>query len=256
LSSPRDELADRLRDLRRRAGLSGDHLAASSAGVISQSRVSRVETGRALPSLPVVEEWLRLTEAGPDERREISELWEQAATAAVSWGKFRQGQKQQDIATLERESTHIQTFQPVVIPGLLQTAEYARRVMAMAYAGTNPKAVAARMERQSVLYDEAKRFDFLITEGAMRWHPPGVDMRPQLDRLHSVASLPNVAINVVPFEAPMVFLNMFILWDDQLATVETFTTVLELQEPADLDRLRQVWQQLQGTVVALQTWGG
>jgi transcriptional regulator with XRE-family HTH domain len=245
LSTPRDELARRLADLRKRAGLSGDALAGSSSGRISQSRVSRVENGRVLPTLEVVEEWLRLTEASPDERRGVTDLWEQAATAAVSWGKFRQGQKQQDIARLERESSHIQTFQPVVVPGLLQTAEYARQVMAMAYAGTNPKAIAARLERQSILYDETKRFDFLITEGALSWRPPGVDMRPQLDRLHSLASLPNITINVVPFEAPMVFLNMFILWDDQLATCETFTTILELVEPSDLDRLREVWRRLQ-----------
>lgn len=229
-------------------------MALNSRGVISQSRVSRVEAGRVLPSQTVLQEWLRLTGAAADEAREITAFWEQAATEAISLGRFRQAEKQADIAELEREASHIRTFQPVVIPGLLQTAEYARRVMAMGYAQTDARALAARMERQSVLYDESKRFDFLITEGAVRFRPPGMDMRPQHDRLTSVASLPNVSINVVPFEAPMVFLNQFILWDDQLATVETFTTMLELREARDLERLREVWERLSDSAVEASTW--
>jgi transcriptional regulator with XRE-family HTH domain len=251
-SSPREQLGSQLRDLRLEAGLSGDALAAASGGLISQSRVSRIENGRTLPTLQVLQEWLRLTNAPNPE--EVTELWQQVATEAVSWGHFRQGQKQQDIAALERESTRIQVFQPVVIPGLLQTAEYAKQVMGMAYAGTNPKMIAARMERQAVLYDEGKRFDFLITEGALSWHPPGMDMRPQLDRITAVASLPNVTIQVVPFEASMVFLNMFIIWDDQLATTETYTTVLELRETADLARLREVWERLSESAVDGLSW--
>jgi hypothetical protein len=81
-----------------------------------------------------------------------------------------------------------------------------------------------------------------------------MDMRPQHDRLRSVASLPNVSIKVVPFEAPIVFLNQFILWDDQLATVETFTTMLELREVRDLERLREVWQRLSEGAVEASTW--
>jgi hypothetical protein len=221
-------------------------MADRSGKLMSQSKVSRIERGRRLPTLPILEEWLRLTEATQEERQELAELWQRTMTTAVSRGEYRPFEKQRDIAELERECSHIQTFQPVVIPGLLQTAEYARRVMSMGYSGRADKqAVAARLERQSVLYDESKRFDFLITEGAMRWRPPGMDMRPQLDRLASVASLDTVSVSVVPFEAPLPFLNQFILWDDAFATIETFTTQLEVRESHDLERLREVWRRLQ-----------
>jgi Domain of unknown function (DUF5753) len=65
------------------------------------------------------------------------------------------------------------TYEPTVVPGLLQTAEYARRVVTMfepSYAELDvPAVVAGRLDRQAALFDPARRFSFLITEGALRW---------------------------------------------------------------------------------------
>jgi hypothetical protein len=71
-------------------------------------------------------------------------------------------------------------------------------------------AVAARMQRQSVLWDQGKTFDFVMCEAAFRMllRPPA-EMAGQLDRLLTVIGLPNVTLGIIPFGrelpiAPMV----------------------------------------------------
>jgi hypothetical protein len=63
------------------------------------------------------------------------------------------------------------------VPGLLQTAEYIRRVFQVFTwdpAGMEPHdtsaALAARLRRQEALYDESRQFDFIVTEAALRWY--------------------------------------------------------------------------------------
>jgi hypothetical protein len=91
--------------------------------------VSRLETGRTTPSLTDIEVWARATSASQEEVGELAALVEQLAVSTTSWRILHhlgRTDKQQDIAELERESPAICVFQPVMIPGLLQIAEYAR----------------------------------------------------------------------------------------------------------------------------------
>jgi transcriptional regulator with XRE-family HTH domain len=252
-TTPREQLGSRLRQLRTRAGLSGDALAKVSG--LSQSKISRVETGRSLPSVEEVRAWAAATKATAGELAELAGLVEQVATTATSWRVLQRlglVEKQREIAELESRANRILTFQPVVIPGLLQIAEYARRVMPMGYSGeADRRAVAARLERQSILYDERKHFEFLITEGALRWRPSDMNMRPQIDQLLSIASLSNVTIGIVPFDqASTIFMNQFVLWelpDETLVTVETYSAELTVTDAADVARYRQVWERLSQT---------
>jgi hypothetical protein len=123
-------------------------------------------------------------------------------------------------------------------------------------------AVAARIERQSILYDTSKRFDFLVTEGALRWQPPGLDMRPQLDRIMSMASPPNVSVSIVPFDnAPTIFMNQFVIWHletETMVSVETYSAELWVSEPPDVARYRHVWKRLAAGAIeaptALREW--
>jgi Domain of unknown function (DUF5753) len=68
-------------------------------------------------------------------------------------------ERQREIGELEKEATSICVFQPTMVPGLLQIADYARRVMSHG----NPSdqadidaAVQKRLERQTILYDQTK----------------------------------------------------------------------------------------------------
>jgi transcriptional regulator with XRE-family HTH domain len=256
--TPREQLGRRLRDLRQGAGLSGDALA-TRAG-LTQSKVSRVETGRSLPNLAELQAWARATKATEEELAELAGLVEQVATSATSWRILHRlglAEKQRELAELEHEARRIQTFQPTMVPGLLQVAMYARSVISMSYQpGDVAEAVAARVARQSILYEESRQFDFLITEGALSWRPSGVDLRPQLDHLNSMATLPNVSINMVPLGEPgrMPLLHPFVIWEletETLVTAETYSAELSVTESRDVDRYREVWQRLSETA---QPW--
>jgi transcriptional regulator with XRE-family HTH domain len=258
--TPREQLAASLRALRQRAGLTGEQLAGQAG--LSQPKVSRIETGRSLPNLEEVRAWTRATGASEEELGELAGLLEQLATSATSWRILHRlglAGKQQEIQELERQASRITTFQPVMVPGLLQTADYARRVIETAYQpGDIGRAVAGRLERQAILYDQAKRFDFLITESALRWRPRGVDMRPQLDRLMSVASLPNVTLAVVPQgEALIPHLHPFVMWELEEGTVvsvETYSAELWVREAADVARYQEVWERASVSAVVGPSW--
>jgi len=252
--TPREQLAANLKALRLRAGLTGEQLASQIS--LSQPKVSRIETGRSLPNLDEVRAWATATGASETELAELAGLVEQVATTATSWRILHRlglAGKQQEIAELERQARRIQTFQPVMVPGLLQIADYARRIIEMAYQpGDVARAVAARLDRQTILYDQTKRFDFLITEGALRWRPgPAEVMRAQLDRLISVASLPNITLSIVPMGESLVpFLHPFVVWElaaETLVTVETYTAELTIQEPQDVARYYEVLERLHPT---------
>ena len=260
MPTPREQLGAKLRDLRRRAGLSGDQLAAQAG--LSQSKVSRIETGRSLPSASELEVWGRLTGASHEELQELAATVQDILSSteqATSWRILHRlglTEKQREIAELERLATNLQVFQPVMVPGLLQIADYARRVMSMGYiVGESDiaRAVATRLERQSILYDTSKSFEFVIAEGALRWRPgPPELMRAQLDRLLSVASMPNISLSVCPFgeEASMPFLHPFVIFEmegETLVTAETYTSELQVREAQDLQRYHQVWSALTAT---------
>jgi len=201
-----------------------------------------------------VEVWAAATRASQDELVELAHLVEEVATQAVSWQALHRlglSSKQQVIAKLEAKVASIRVFQPVVVPGLLQIPEYARRVMEMGYSGRDvtPEAVMARLERQRILYDLSKQFEFVITEGALRFTvgPPEV-MLAQLDRLSSVAGLPNVELGIIPLAhpAPVPYMHAFEMYGDELVSVETYTAELQVEETHDVARYAQVFSTLRG----------
>jgi transcriptional regulator with XRE-family HTH domain len=257
--SPRKQLGNRLRLLRVRAGLTGDRMPG-----FTQSKVSRLETGRTTPSLADIEAWARATSASREEVTELAGLVEQLAVATTSWRILHhlgRTEKQQDIAELEQESAAIRIFQPVMVPGLLQIADYARRSMQMSLAAPLPdvsRAVAARMERQAIIYDQGKRFEFLLTETALRWRPgPPEMMRAQLDRLVSVASLPNVELGIIRLDAEpaLPFLHPFVIFEAEqtVITVETYTAELSIREPTDIATYRQYLDRLRSMALWADT---
>jgi transcriptional regulator with XRE-family HTH domain len=257
----RRQLGSKLLELRRRAGLSGADL----AGLLNtnQPRISRIETGRTVPSVDDVRGWAEATHATSEEVAELGDLVRRLATTATSWRILHRlglTQRQREIAELEREATAIVVFQPTMVPGLLQVADYARRVMAQGNPSSQADlagAVAQRMERQTILYDQGKRFEFIITEGALRWRPgPPELMAAQLDRLVSVVSLPNITLGVLMLDqdAPDAYLHPFVIFeldDDELVTVETLSAELQINEPQEIEVYRRTLERYRGAA----RWG-
>lgn len=217
-------LGVRLRGLRVRAGLTGAALA-ERAGV-GQPTVSKVENGRMVPSSDVLN---RLTTAlGLDEAttREVRELLAAAEEASPeSPGERAPGAELYEVI---QRATVVRSLQCIVLPALLQSAEYARHVFA-----TGPKvdsegigsAVAGRIERQSLLYEPGREFVFVLTEGVLRtWPGSPALMLAQLDRLLAIESLTTVRLGVVPWDRPVPALPLhgYTLCDDQAVIVESF----------------------------------
>ena len=145
-------------------------------------------------------------------------------------------QKQRELAALEAEAQHMRFFLPLMITGLLQTPEYAAASVAN-FPGDHPQAIAKRLDRQATLYDPAKRFTFILTEAALRWQlcePPV--MAVQMGRLASLSELPNVTIGVIPLDShvPDGPLNTFTVYDERIATAETFGGVIMMRDPRDI----------------------
>ena len=238
LGQRKDELASALREARKAAGLTGDRLAARCG--ISQSKISKIETGKVLPSVSDVERILSALGLGADRVVELIALARLANTEFQSVrASLQRGlhQKQRELAALEADSQHIRFFLPLMITGLLQTPEYARASVAN-FPGDHPQAIAKRLDRQAALYNPAKRFTFVLTEAAVRWRlcEPRV-MAVQMGRLASLSELPNIRLGVIPLDryVPDGPLNTFTVYDERIATAETFGGVIMMRDPRDVN---------------------
>ena len=162
-------------------------------------------------------------------------------------------QKQRQIAEIEAATEHLRTFQLAVVPGLLQTAEYMRRLFAR---GLDPaeaaRMVTARQERQRGLYDEAKQFTFVLTEAALRVRPVPVNvLRAQLHHLVSLSTLATVRLGVIPWTAEVreVALHGFHVYDDRLVVVGLATSTVTFTDPRDVGRYLELFDELSQSAV-------
>lgn len=248
----REALGLRLRELRRDARLTGRRLAELNDW--HPSKISKIENGKQTPTEANLEAWARAC-GKPELVDELIATLRTLETHYVEYRRmFRSGMaaKQQAWAGLEAETAFIRNFETAVIPGLLQTPEYARfRLLEGVTDGESPDdvddAVAARMVRQQVLYRAGKRFHFVITESALRARlcPPEV-MAGQLDRLVVLSTMPTLRFGVIPFEQslPRAPLHGFWIFDDRVVTVENLTAELNITQPGEVTRYMRIFGEL------------
>jgi transcriptional regulator with XRE-family HTH domain len=183
-----------LRQARSRAGLTQDQLAEKLA--YSTSLVAHVETGSRAPSLDFAaraDEALStgglLTRLQPFVRAEAYPAW------------FR------DWVEIECEATSLRWFEPLLVPGLLQTEDYARAVLAAAHPaapdGEVDRLVIARMDRQAILARADPPLLWVIVDEGVLTRPLGGAgvMREQIGRLIAAAHQPKIVLQVLPAEA-------------------------------------------------------
>jgi len=245
----------RLRRLRSLAHLKGADLAAQVG--VGQPTISKIETGRSLPSVHLLQRIADALHVPKEQREELLEELSRVNTDIASWRRAagRGEAKQQQIGERDHGATLRRSYHPVVVPGLLQTAEYARAIFARSMflrEDERARAVAARLDRQTVLYGEDHGFEFLISEAALqvRLGPPQLH-RAQLDRIRQIAGLSNVRIGIIPLtaELPRVVPNGFALYDDTRVVVETFTSELALTDERDVETYGQLFDDLNGVAV-------
>jgi len=228
LSADRRRLAVRLKELRENSGLSAEKFGEPHGW--SQGKVSKIENGRTVPSPEDVEAWA-VAAGHPELAAEYAALAEAVATQTRAYGGRRRdtlAARAEEAGTAEALATVVRVFQPAMIPGLLQTADYARRVIALLDVPEEEiaPAVNARMQRQDALYQPGRHFEFALTEGALRWRPGSTEMmNAQYDRLLRAAGTASVSLRVLPFavEAPTFYDSGFTLYeipDDPTVLVE------------------------------------
>lgn len=248
--SRRDRLRAELQRHRLRAGLSGRALA--DAVGVRQATVSRVERGHTLPSLKMVGAWLAAVGADEVDRERLLDLAEAVHGETRGWEELlsHAGHTQDEARHREMETVLARNFQPSVVPGLLQTPEYARAVLRIGRTTDVERAVATRIERQQALYEEDRKFHFLIAEQVLHWPIGGQEVLvAQRDRLASLARLRSVELAVVPAAATvLVPWHNFVLWDtadgERYVTTELFHGAQELTAAASVALYVEVWDRL------------
>jgi transcriptional regulator with XRE-family HTH domain len=246
VSPRRARLAARLRALRATAAPSGNQFAALIGW--QQSRVSKLETGKQLPTEADIRAWVATTGSSASVEAELLGLLTAARIEYVthrdeSRGEGDLAQVQQQLAALESHVTHIAEWQPAMMPGLVQTAAYARELLnrpdrptMVDAAKRDPQAIATeRIRRQDILYQPGRRIEIILGEAALRSTPGTIEtLLGQLDRLVSLADLPTVELGIVPFPMmPVMPLSSFTLHDD-VVYIETLTGEQQLSEPDEV----------------------
>jgi hypothetical protein len=154
---------------------------------------------------------------------------------------------------MEQTANRLRLFQPNLVPGLLQTAEYARHAIELATEQQDVAlGVARRIARQSILYDRGKSFEFLITEGALRWRIVPAEVHVgQLNHLASLVTLENVSIGVIPWSAQVSAhqSTMFCLVDDRLAYIELLNGEVATEDRQDVAQYAATFAALEDAAV-------
>ncbi|MBB5834775.1 Scr1 family TA system antitoxin-like transcriptional regulator [Kribbella italica] len=257
----RKRLGQELRRLRSLAGLSGDQLATRVG--ISQAKVSRIETNvTARPAMDVIARWLDAVDATTEERERVMLLAEAVVTDISSWQAIHRGSledRQRQLLELDELASQIRHFQPFLVPGPFQTAEYAHAVIESARfsAGTDvDAAVAMRMKRGARLRDhqDGPQYHVVVTEAAACWVPKGNTSlrRAQLEHLILCANAPRITLQVILNDAPMEMSPMSgFVWvtysdpaQESVVRVETPSVGLALGGSDDLATYAIVWDRM------------
>ena len=243
----------RLRGLREDARLTGKDLAVRLGW--AQSKISRLENGKQTATLEDVEAWAQVVRVSAEQYDALVAELRGMRFEYASWKhQLRSGtaRRQRANLPLEANAAVVRVFVPDMVPGLLQTAEYARHVFARlvnlhGIPNDINEGVRTRIRRQQVLYDPAKRFRFLLTEAALRYRicPPAVH-RGQLDRVLAVAGLDTITLAIIPFTAtlPVVPSHAFTMFDDTLVLVETIGAELAFRASEEKVLYADVFERL------------
>ena len=240
-------LGARLRALREEADISGLQLAKMLGPGWRQPKVSRIENGLQLPAEEDIRAWAAAVGAAPGPllalRRKASAeygAWKDRIAGAGSPAAF-----QDELRALETSCTQLLAeYQPALVPGLLQTAAFMREMADgeefLDENGITPDTlgplIAAKLRRQAILYEGGRQIVHVLGEAVLRTRVGRVTvdaMRGQLEHLAETATLPGHELGVVPFgvPSPVAPASGFVLYDDDLAVVETLGGRLQISDP-------------------------
>ncbi|MEO3928208.1 helix-turn-helix transcriptional regulator [Micromonosporaceae bacterium B7E4] len=249
-----EALGIRLRELRKMAGLTGRALAALTGQ--HYTRVSKIEHGVQPPTDSDIRAWCRACDAD-DEAPDLIATLRVVESAYLEFRRqSRAGMKRvlgAHTMALYEQTSLFRIYEHNVIPGLFQTADYSAAMLSfwidfLETPNDLDEAIAARMERQRVLYQRGKRFVAVLEEQALRtWFGDAATQAGQLDRLLALMSLPNVSVGIIPLmaERPAVASAGFWVFDDSLVALETPTASIEVTRPQEIELYGRMFERFQ-----------
>jgi transcriptional regulator with XRE-family HTH domain len=225
----------------------------------STSTLFRIETGRSRPQPGNVRTLLELYGVTGPERDGLIQLTRDARQPGW-WHSFRDvlPNPYEVYIGLEGGAASIRNFEPVVVPGLLQTGDYARAMFRNGPRELDRDEVERRVEvrlaRQEILArDNRPRLWAVIDEAVIRRLVGGPEvMRGQLRHLADVAQQGKTTVQVVPYRAgahagttgPFVILDFDEPTDPAVVYVETLAGDIYLEERPDVNRYTLAFDRL------------
>jgi transcriptional regulator with XRE-family HTH domain len=255
----RRELGALLRKLRTEKGLTVEQ--AAEELMFSMSKLSRMETGHGVATPRDIRDVCSLYEVTDEAERERMLKLAAEGKQAGWWQSY--DLPYSTYVGLEAEATAISDFQSSVVPGLLQTADYARA----GHEGAMPRLsseeierrIEAKLTRQALLgQDEPPAFSAVLDEAVLHRMVGGpAVMSAQLGRLIEAANRPKVTIQVIPFTLgahPGVESNFNILEMPSptpgVVFVEGLVGSIYLERSEELTRYRQIFERLQAIALS------
>jgi transcriptional regulator with XRE-family HTH domain len=244
-----------LRSMRVEAGMTIEQVAERL--LCSPSKVSRMETGQRSTTMRDIRDLCDLYRVDDAQRDYLADLARESRQRGW-WQSY--DVPHSAFIGLEADASSIATFECALVPGILQTADYARAVIAGTLADLSPEAleqrVAVRLKRQLLLTeDNPPQLNVIIDEAGLRriiGNPPV--MKAQLDHVIEISDSSDIAVQIIPYTA------------GAYAALDSSFTIFELPAPVpaviyveelfgsfyidrlqDVERYRRVFRDLQST---------
>ncbi|GAA3755036.1 helix-turn-helix domain-containing protein [Salinactinospora qingdaonensis] len=248
----RVSLGVRLRELRADTGLSGRTLAQRLGW--HPSKISKLENGKQTATVDDLRAWSEAC----GQPGAVDGLLAQRRSLETHYASWRRqlaggtGARQAAFGDLERGARRIRVFEAACVPGLLQTAEYARYIIRHGIRlHSTPddldNAVRARMRRQSILNEPHPICHILIWEPVLRMRLCPADvMVEQVDRIAESIKRSRLDIGILPTDAELdvVPSHGFWIFDEDRVLVETVSAELCLTDRDAIAPYRQVFTKL------------
>ena len=245
----RQILGGRLRDIRMEARVSGRQLGALAGWHFT--KISKIEHGRTTPSAADIELWC--FHCGADSQ--IPDLTAAARGIEKMYVELKRLLRsgtagyQRELLKEETSTRHFRIFNPAVIPGALQTPDYAAtRLTEFADMVGIPAdvedTVAARIERGRLLLSGDRLFHFVLGEHALRAALADPDvLQDQLLHLLEVSLLPRLRLGILPTRVRhyMTFCGFWI-FDNRVVQLETYSAAITVTQPREIAMYAKVFE--------------
>ncbi|MEU7374827.1 DUF5753 domain-containing protein [Streptomyces albidoflavus] len=267
----RRRLGAKLRALR--GELTLDEVSEASNGLFVTSKLSRIETAKSAAKAKDVEALLDLyaslgREVSDELRSALVTLTKEGSQRGW-WHSYRGvlSPVYADLISLESEAESISTWQVALIPGLLQTADYAREInrataMSDAVEARVDALVEVRLARQAILTRESpvSLWAIIAEQALLSGSTTDGMMREQLGRLLSMGKRPNVNIQVLRSTAPLhvgqvgtfTMLGFGPHPDLDVVHTEALSSALYVEEREAVNAHRDAWQRLTSAALSVE----